>query len=73
MTDKQLLIDKIERARNEVVSAESDLERLLGALEAVPRAQKTAVSQVVEEAFKKLRAAKTDLVDLQTLVTSTPD
>ncbi|GMV13712.1 MAG: hypothetical protein HS104_34750 [Polyangiaceae bacterium] len=73
MRNKELLLNSIERAQRDVASAEADLERLLGELLQAPRADKTTVSRVIEEAFGKLRSAKSDLADLETIVSSDDD
>ncbi len=68
MKQTELLLEKIERAKNDVTSAESDLERLLTELAANERAEKTTISQVIEEAFTKLRSAKSDLAELEQFI-----
>ncbi len=73
MRNKELLLNSIERAQRDVASAEADLERLLGELLQAPRDDKTTVSRVIEEAFGKLRSAKSDLADLETIVSSDDD
>ncbi len=72
MKKRELLLSKIDAAKTDVSAAESVLETLLMEMRAVPRAEKTTVSQVVEAAFTKLRSAKADLADLEKLV-SAPD
>ncbi len=68
MEKKKLLLSKIDRAKTDVTEAEADLERLIRELSATPRAEKTTVSRVVEDAFGKLRAAKSDLAELEKLI-----
>lgn len=64
----QSLNTKLERAREDVDSAATDLERLLNELSSASRADKTTVSRVVEDALRKLRAAKSALAGLQSIV-----
>ena len=64
---KQLL-KKIDTAKNDVSAAENELEQVLSQIDVAPRAQKTTVSRVVENAFSKLREAKADLEKLETLL-----
>jgi hypothetical protein len=47
----------LERAENEVASAEQELVKLLSAIRVAPRAEKTSVSQIVEVALRRLRSA----------------
>jgi hypothetical protein len=73
MKDPNLLLEKLAQAKHDVSAAEVDLERLLAALEVTPRAEKTTVSQVIEDAFTKLRAARVDLADLEKLIAAAVD
>jgi hypothetical protein len=68
MTKKQLLLGKIDQTKRDVNAAESALSALLGEMDVAPRAEKTTVSRVVEDAFGKLRSAKADLADLEKLI-----
>jgi hypothetical protein len=56
-------------AIEEVAAAEEDLSSLLPQIRVAPRAEKTTVSKKVEDALSRLRAARTDLLELQKLVT----
>jgi hypothetical protein len=69
---KQQLMDKIAAAKQLVDSAGSELDALLLEIPAEPRAQKMAVSEVVQSAFDKLRAARSDVSRLEELLTSKP-
>jgi hypothetical protein len=71
MTDKKTLqLTKLDVAKREVGRAEKDIDRLLGEVRVAPRAEKTTVSQVLEDAFAALRAAKTELAELERLIKS---
>lgn len=59
---------KLAAAIEEVTAAEKDLSALLPQIRVAPRAEKTTASKRVEEALSRLRAARTDLLDLQKLV-----
>ncbi|WP_437965023.1 hypothetical protein WMF04_35965 [Sorangium sp. So ce260] len=61
-------MEKITAAKQEITDAETNLEKALGEIEIAPRADKMAVSEVVQEAFTKLRAARTNLVELEGIV-----
>ncbi|MGK3991665.1 hypothetical protein [Sorangium sp. So ce1024] len=65
---KKTLLEKVTAAKQEIADAESNLERALGEIQVAPRADKTTVSEVVQEAFAKLRAARTNLIELEGLV-----
>lgn len=62
------LIERIERAKTEVTTAEGELDAALHAIESMPREQKRAVSQAVQDAFTKVRAVRKDLIALQETV-----
>ena len=69
----QLLLAKIESARQAIAESESGLETVLRDLQLVPRAEKTKISEVVEGAFMKLQTARTNLLDLEKLLTTDED
>jgi chaperonin cofactor prefoldin len=64
--DKSKLLEKISRARSEISTAEGELEDVMRELEVLPRAEKTTVTKTMGDAFEKLRAAKANLIDLET-------
>ena len=70
---KELLLAKIESAKSEIAAAESDLEGAFRDMRISPRAEKTTISKVLEDAFTKLGAAKTTLMDLEKLVVGDKD
>jgi hypothetical protein len=70
--DKKLLLDKLGAAERELGEAERALEKTLGDLGVTPRAEKKAITQVVETAFERLRSARKALSELEHLLTA-PD
>jgi hypothetical protein len=73
MTKKHLLLSKIDDAKRDVTAAETALTSLLAQVDVAPRAEKTTVSQVMEEAFSKLRLTKADLAELEKLISASDD
>ena len=60
------LREKIERARGAIIIAESEIEDLLKLMQASKEGdEKVGISQVLEDAFEKLRAAKAAIVKLE--------
>ena len=68
--NKKLLLEKIESAKRDIEAAETDLEKALRDMRVMPRAEKTTISKVLEDAFAKVRATRTLLTDLEELVTA---
>ena len=64
--DEQLL-QEIKSAKDAVADAEGDLARLLGEIQTGVRAEKTTISEALQKAFDKLRAARGHLVRLEDL------
>ncbi|AUX40544.1 uncharacterized protein SOCE26_019450 [Sorangium cellulosum] len=64
------LLDKVVAAKRDITEAENDLEKVLRDIQVAPRADKTTISKVVEDAFTKLRAVKANLIELEALVTT---
>ena len=64
--DEQLL-QQIQSAKDAVADAEGDLSRLLGEIKSGVRAEKTTISEALQKAFDKLRAARGQLVRLDNL------
>ena len=64
--DHQLL-QEIRSAKDAVADAEGDLTRLLREVQAAVRAEKTTISEALQKAFDKLRAARGQLVRLEKL------
>ena len=49
---------KWTRARDDLARAEKEVDVALSVIRSAPRAEKTGVTQAVEEAFAKVRAAR---------------
>ena len=64
--------DKWSVARDDLARAEKDVDAALSVLRAAPRAEKTGVTQAVEEAFAKVRAARLLLDDLERKIDRDP-
>ncbi len=62
---KDLLQEKITKARELIKAAEEELDTALRSVEVRPRAEKTTISEVVEEALGRLRLAKGSLMTLE--------
>jgi hypothetical protein len=70
--NKKLLLTKITASKNDISDAEERLAKVIRAVQIAPRAQKT-VSEVVDEAMKKLKAARAELESLEKIVLSESD
>ena len=68
--NKALLLEKIASAKHDIEAAELDLEKALRDMQVMPRAEKTTISKVLEDAFAKVRATRALLSDLQELVSA---
>lgn len=68
--NKQLILDKIKLARQELTEAQDNVAKVLRELKVSPRADKSMISEELELAFGKVKRANDDLVDLQKLVES---
>jgi len=64
---------KVETARAAVAEAEKNLDRVLGQIELAAPLQETWVTEVVEAAFSRLRAAREDLVNLERSISAEKD
>ncbi len=71
--DKSLLASKIEAAKRDVTDAEAEIEKLLGELRVMVRAEKVGVSEAVEGAFVKLRSARAALEGLEEILVDDQD
>lgn len=65
---KQTILSKVQVAAKEVSESATDLDKLLSDLKSAPRAEKTTVSKIVEEAFSRLKNARAALSDIEKLV-----
>jgi hypothetical protein len=61
---KNALLESVRRAEQEILDAERELERVIGGVDALPRAQKVTLTDSVRDAFEKLRAAKVRLAEI---------
>ena len=73
MLDKLALLLKIEEAKRDMLRAEADLERALGATEVAPRAEKTTISAALEKSFADVRAARARLGEVEALIAASGD
>jgi hypothetical protein len=71
--EKELMLSKIDCARDHLSAAEVDLQKLLKEMPVAPRAQKVEMSLVIEDAFAKLRLAKSGLAELELLARAPDD
>lgn len=71
--EKMLMLSKLERAKDHLNAAEVDLQQLLKEMPVAPRAQKVEMSLVIEDAFAKLRLAKSGLAELEQLANTDDD
>ena len=65
---RELVLAKVKLAVTEVADAATDLDKLLSEIEASPRAQKTTVTKVVQEAFARLKTARGALKDVELIL-----
>ena len=65
---KQTILTKVHIATKEVSESVDELDKLLSDLKTAPRAQKTTISKIVEEAFLRLKNARVALIDVEKLV-----
>ena len=56
-----IVLEEIQAAEKGVAEAEIELERLMHDLQVAPRAEKTTISAVLENAFQKVRDAREHL------------
>jgi len=59
---------RLKQARDDITEAEADLEKVIGAIEVLARSEKVAVSEVVREAFDKLKSAQRKLEELEQIL-----
>jgi hypothetical protein len=68
MIDPENILDKVAKAKQDIIDAEKELETAIGELQVTPRAHKTTISKVVQDALGKVRTARADLEGLEKLV-----
>ena len=71
--NKQLIVDKIKVARQEVSDAEASVGKALSELKVAVRADKSMIGAALEAAFSKMKLANKDLSDLEKLIESALD
>jgi hypothetical protein len=73
VVEKHELISLVSVARGELSDAEQELDQALSGIRIALRAEKTAITSAVEDAFANLRRAKSRLIELETRLTSEDD
>jgi hypothetical protein len=71
--ERHLAVDQITPARAATIQAERDLEGAIEKLVVTQGSEKKWITDDVEEAFAKLRAAKEQLAELEKLVSTDSD
>jgi hypothetical protein len=59
---------RLKQATDDITEAEADLDKVISAIEVLARSEKVAVSEVVREAFDKLKSAKKKLEELEQIL-----
>ena len=62
------LQQKVDDANALITAAEAELDAALRALTVSPRAEKTTVSQSVQDVFARLRGARQTLTEIRTII-----
>lgn len=70
---RALVLEKIVAAKQAISDAESDIKKVVSEIEVATRAEKTGVSEAVEDAFTKLNTAKANLINLEKLLINEED
>lgn len=65
---KTVFAEKLRAAVEEVTAAENTLDSVLRQIRVVPRAEKTTISEAAQLAFVRLKSARREFVELQTLI-----
>ncbi len=68
MKQDQEVLAKVLEAQAAVASAEGSLQQIVGEIQRLPRAEKTTVTEIVRDAFSRLKAARDDLAELEKLL-----
>ena len=63
-----IVSSKLQSARDAIAKAEADLETALTAVQVAPRAEKIAISQVLEVAVQRVRELRLEVVNLEAMV-----
>jgi hypothetical protein len=72
MKESTALVE-IQAAKADVIDAEDDLAKLMSEIESAARAEKTTISEGLQKAFHKLRAAREHLDALEKLAQGKDD
>ncbi|EYF04207.1 hypothetical protein [Chondromyces apiculatus] len=67
-TKMALVRSKIEEAEQQLTIAEEEFSRVIRALRAAPRAEKTVTNTLIDAALGNLSAAKTRVIELKLLL-----
>ena len=62
---KKEFVKRVASALDEVSAADKDLTELLRRIQVAPRAEKTTISNAVEQALARLRVAQAELLALR--------
>jgi len=71
--NRELVLAKVKLAVTEVADAATDLDKLMSQIAASPRAQKTTVTKVVQEAFSRLKKARDALKEVELILKKEDD
>lgn len=69
---RENLIEKIRAAKAEITAAEQTLETVIRDIAVAKRAEKTTITDAVQAAFDKLRAALAHLSELEASLSESP-
>jgi hypothetical protein len=69
----ELVLKEIMQAKRGLADAENELARLLREVKVAPRAEKTTISEALNDAFQKLRDARARLGRLEALLRGEDD
>lgn len=67
-----VLLAKLDSAREAIARAENDLKTAIAEIAVAPRAEKVAIGEALARAFEKLNDAKTDLLAVELDVSGKP-
>jgi hypothetical protein len=62
------LLVRLRAAKGEISDAETELGTALREIRIAPRAEKTAITAVIEDALKKVRSARATVAELEELL-----
>ena len=70
---RELILANVHLAVNEVADAAKELDQLMAKIESSPRAQKTTITNVVQDAFARLKIARTALKEVELILAKAPE